>query len=87
MDVVKTLISNQNLGAHLPDWEETTGCPLWMDDIVLITSNPNELQKMLDITDDIAERYHIDFGKENNKVMEIEGRKKQTKFKNWNWKK
>ena len=37
-------------------------CLLWMDDVALIATEPNNLQKMLDITNEIANRYHIEFG-------------------------
>ena len=49
--------------------------------MVLITSDPKELQKMLDITDDIAGRYHIEFGKEKSEVMKIGGGKTKPEFK------
>ena len=32
---------------------------------------PKITPKMLDITDDIAGRYHIEFGKEKSKVMKV----------------
>jgi hypothetical protein len=35
-----------------------------MDDVVLISDNLQELQQMLDITNEIASRYRIVFGKE-----------------------
>ena len=46
-----------------------------MDDVVLILSNPKELQKMRDITSNIAGIYHIEFGKEKSKAMKIGGNK------------
>ena len=57
------------------------GCLLRMDNVVLITSDPKELKRMLDITDAIAGRYHIEFGKEKNKVMKIGGGKTKPEFK------
>ena len=45
-----------------------------MDEINKEISN-----KMLDLRDGIARRYHIEFGKEKNKVMKMVGEKQ-----NWN---
>ena len=33
-----------------------------MDDVALVSSDIDELQAMLNITHDIASRYHIEFG-------------------------
>ena len=75
MDEISKEIDKQKLGTYIPSLEETIGCLLWMDDVVLISSKPAELQKMLDITYDIACRYHIEFGKEKSKAMKIGGGK------------
>ena len=42
-----------------------------MDDVALIHNDHNELQKMLDTTDEIAKRYHIKFGKEKSQIITI----------------
>ena len=42
-----------------------------MDDIALIHHDKEELQKMIDTTDDIAKRYHIKFGKEKSQIITI----------------
>ena len=47
-----------------------------MDGVLLVSSEPNELQQMLNITSAIAGKYHIKFGEEKGKVMKI-GRNKQ----------
>ena len=45
-------------------WVYTTlGCLLWMDDVVLIHHDKEELQEMLDTTNDIGKSFHIQFGK------------------------
>ncbi len=55
------------------------GCLLWMDDVALIHHDRESLQQMLDTTNDIARRYHIEFGAEKCKVVRI-GRGKQAKI-------
>ena len=44
---------------------------LWMDDVCLIHSDRNELQQMLDITNHVAKKYHIEFGAAKCKVVQI----------------
>ena len=76
MDEIAKEIKNENYGCQLNDNNEKIGCLLWMDDVVLISDNPKELQKMLDITYRIAGKYHIEFGEEKSKAMTIGTRKK-----------
>ena len=53
-------------------WDYTTlGCLLWMDDVVLIHHDKEELQKMLNTTNDIARRFHIKFGREKSQLLTI----------------
>ena len=42
-----------------------------MDDVALISSDTDELQAMLNITHDIASRYHIEFGEAKSKILKI----------------
>ena len=51
-----------------------------MDGRCSINKNKNELQKMLDITDQIAKRYHIKFGQEKSQTITI-GKTPETPFK------
>ena len=57
------------------------GCLLWMDDVVLISNNKKEMEEMLKITDDIAKRYHLQFGKDKSQVMAIGKKARKYKFK------
>ena len=51
-----------------------------MDDVVLLSNSAQEMQKMLDITNEISSRYRIVFGKEKSKVMKM-GSSVQTELK------
>ena len=42
--------AENKLGTFIPSLEENIGCLLWMDDVVLISQDPEELQTKLDIT-------------------------------------
>ena len=44
---------------------------LWMDDVCLIHSDRDELQQMIDITNHVAKKYHIEFGAAKCKVGKI----------------
>ena len=44
---------------------------LWMDDVCLIHHDPKILQEMLDITNHVALKYHIEFGAAKCKVVRI----------------
>ena len=61
MDEIAKELQNRNLGITA-DQDTTIDPLLWMDDACLIHSGRNKLQKMLDITNHIAKKYHIEFG-------------------------
>ena len=44
-------------------------------------TNPEELQTMLNITNEITGRYHIEFGEEKNEIMKIGAIKNKPEFK------
>lgn len=75
IDEINKEIQKENLGTYVPSLDEIIGCLLWMDDVILITSDPKEMQKMLNITDETAGIYHIEFGEEKSKAMKIGGNK------------
>ncbi len=79
IDEIAKELQAQNMGIEVPGIGKL-GCLLWMDDVALIHNSPKELQKMLNITNDIAQRYHIEFGAAKCKVVRIGGGK-PTKIK------
>ena len=78
MDEIAKELKRQDKGCPLPPTNEKIGCLLWMDDVVLLSENDKELQEMLDITNNIAKRYHIVFGKEKSKIMTTNKKNKTT---------
>ena len=52
-----------------------------MDDVALIHHDKDELQRMLNITDDTAKKYHIQFGREKSQVITVGKTKDQPQFK------
>ena len=56
-------------------WDtQTTGCLLWMDDIALIHKDLEELNAMVETTNEIAKRYHIQFRKGKSQILTINGK-------------
>ena len=53
---------------------------LWMDDVYLIHHDLNKLQEILDITNHVANKYHIQFGAAKCKVIR-RGRRKKSSLK------
>ena len=51
-----------------------------MDDVLLLETKPKEKQKLLDITEKVAEKYHIKFGKEKSQSLTIGKTNEQPKF-------
>ena len=72
MDEIAEEINKYELGVNTNNTSHPKlGCLLYMDDVVLINNSAQEMQTMLDITNDISSRYRIVFGKEKSKVMKM----------------
>ena len=70
--VVPYFIQEHKHEGYQEIWDYTTlGCLLWMDDVVLIHHDKEELQKMLNTTNGIARRFHIKFGREKSRLLTI----------------
>jgi hypothetical protein len=80
MDEIAKELENEKNGLQKIWNNDIPGCLLWMDDVALIHHDREILQKMLDITDDIAKRYHIQFGKEKSQVITIGKTQYQPQF-------
>ena len=80
IDEINKDITKKNPGTYVGSLEEKIGCLLWMDDGLLISSEPKELQLMLEITNAIAGKYHIEFGEEKFNVMKIGRSKNNPEF-------
>ena len=71
MDDINKEIIKEDIGPKIGCSKEPIGCLLWMDDVALISNDPKELQKMLNITNEVANRYHIEFGSAKSKILKI----------------
>ena len=71
MDEINKEIIKKKVEPKLHNTEEYIGCLLWMDDVALVTENHKDLQEMLNITHDVANKYHIEFGMAKSKILKI----------------
>ena len=69
-EITKEIAKNPNCNINIGN-ETTPGCFLWMDDVLLMHTDPKIIQVMLDTTYKIAQRYRIKFGTEKSKVLQI----------------
>ena len=81
MDEIVEEINKNELGVKTSNTSHPKlRCLLYMDDVVLISNSDQEMQPMLNITNEVSSRYRIVFGKEKSKVMKI-GNSVQTELK------
>ena len=52
-----------------------------MDDVLILEIRAKEKQTLLDITNKVAEKYHIKFGKEKSQTIIMGNPKEKPKFK------
>ena len=68
MDQINKDLEKKPLGIEIDDKGTRAPCRLWVDDVVIATSN-EELQEMLESTNHTTKKYHIEFGKpKSNKI-------------------
>ena len=80
MDEISKELHDLNIG-NQKLWNNTiSGCLLWMDDVALIHHDKEELQRMLYTTNDLANRYHIKFGKEKSQSMILNKKPQNTEI-------
>ena len=59
MDEISKEIKKENLGIKIEEIDERQASLLWVDDVLLITTDSQELQKLLDITENTSSKYRV----------------------------
>ena len=80
MDQISKEIRNNDLGIPLYENGVKKACLLWVDDVLLIALE-GELQPQLDITAEVSNTYHVEFGEPKSNSMNIQNKNKKTKNK------
>ena len=81
MDEINKEIERLGLTMPIQGTDKKVGCLLWVDDVLLATTEPETQQQQLDTTNEISGRYHIEFGKDKSKTMAIGKDKTRREFK------
>ena len=68
IDEISKELQQCNLGMPI-NKEEKIACLLWMDDVELIHDDRETLRQMMECTNDIAKRYHIEFAAAKCKIL------------------
>ena len=71
MDEISKEVQEKGQGVHIEEIDETIGCLLWMDDVLLIAPETKMMDEMLKTTNHIASIYHIEFGQAKSNVMKV----------------
>ena len=70
MDEISKELQNEKQGIAITGNGMEKGSLLWVDDVFLIALE-GELQKPLDITDKISNKYHIEYGEPKSNSLPI----------------
>ena len=71
MDQINQAIKDKNLGIKIEDTEIKIPSLLWVDDVMVIAESIEELQQMLNVINEIAAEYHIEFGMPKSNILKI----------------
>ena len=80
MDESSKEIAKEDLGIKIEGIDQAIGCLLWVDDVILADTDEKRFQRMLDITDRTANKYHIEYGPPKSNVMSISRKGNKPKF-------
>ena len=78
MDEISKELQEKSQGITIAENGIKQGSLLWVDDVFLIALE-GELQKPLDITNEISNKYHIEYGEPKSNALPIKTGKKQLK--------
>ncbi len=71
MDETSTEIAKEDLEIKITGLDEAIGCLLWVDDVILSNMDEKRLQRILDIIERTANKYHIEYGIAKSNVLNI----------------
>ena len=75
MDEINKEIKKQK--GEIIDNNKANGVLLWVDDVLETNVNNGKLQNMLDITEEVSDKYRIYYGKDKSNILKIGGNQKE----------
>ena len=75
MDEISKKVKEENIGIQIEGMDEKIGSLLWVDDVLLITTDNKEFQTSLDTTDNTSNEYHVEYGQSKSNTQFIKKRK------------
>ena len=81
MDEVSKELTEANLGIEIPNTNHRVPTLLWMDDVLLMEDKTTKSQTLLNITNDVSQRYHIEFGMPKTKYIRASKRRNPIELK------
>ncbi len=80
MDETSKEIAKDNLGITITGTDEAIGSLIWVDDVIVADIEEKRFQRMLNMINRIAQKYHIENGAPKSNVMKISRNKNKPKF-------
>ena len=77
MDEISKEIKKENIGIKTTEEAERKGSLLWVDDVLLITTEGEDLQKSLNITNETSDKYHVEYGEPKSNVLKVKHTRKK----------
>ena len=71
MDQINQEIKARNLGIKIEGTDLQIPSLLWVDDVLVIAESLEEMQTMLNVINEIAAKYHIEFGMPKSNILKI----------------
>ncbi len=81
MDQISKEIADEDIGIVIEGTNLKISSLLWVDDLVLVETDPERMKKALNIVEKVAGKYHIKFGEQKSKTIEIGKQKTRPLFK------
>ena len=81
MDETSKAMETTGLGIKIPETDTKIPCLLWMDDVVLAETSAADSQKLLNITNDVSLKHHVEYGMPKTKFMVTGNRKHNINLK------
>ncbi len=80
LDGTSKEIAKEDLGIKITGIDKAIGCLLWINDVILADMNEKRFQRILDITDTTANKYHIEYRAPKHNVINISQKENKPKF-------